>query len=56
MAKLIKVLETNKVKELIKVLEAYKDKDISIFGSGLPIHIHEEGNHIILDEVNLEEE
>ena len=55
MAKLIKVLETKTVDELIEVLEQHKGKQVSIFGSRDPIYVHEEGNHIILDEMNLEE-
>ena len=53
MVKLIKVLETKTVDELIEVLESHRGKEVSIFGSGMPIYVHEEDNTIILDEHEL---
>lgn len=54
MAKLVEVLNKNEVEQLIQILEAYKDKEVSICGFGLPIHVYEEGNYIILDEGTLD--
>ena len=55
MIECIKVLETNTADELITVLEKFKDKTVTIFGTGLPIYVHIEDDMIILDEKNLEE-
>ena len=55
MAKLITELKENTVDELIKVLENYKGKKISIMGSNKCL-IHIENDYVILDEENLEED
>lgn len=55
MVKLEAELKECTVDELIKVLKKYKGNKISIMGSCSPIFVHTENNHVILDEINLEE-
>ena len=47
-------LNENTVNAVMKILEAHKDKQLSLMGSCGPIYIHITDDCIILDEIALE--